>query len=79
MQCALRVWLGIPHGGGNDAVVLRGGTGVMESGGANPQRLLLPPTGSDQPATNGMDHRLEAVVRAELLIDVVQVIAKGLR
>ena len=32
----------------------------------------LPTSGSDQSATNSVDHRLEAVVRAELLIHVVQ-------
>ena len=39
----------------------------------------LPPSGSDQSAANSVDHRLEAVVRAELLIHMVKVIAKGLR
>lgn len=37
------------------------------------------PSASDQSATNGVDHRFETVVRAELLIHVVEVIAKGLR
>ena len=38
-----------------------------------------PTIGSDQSATNRVYHGLETVVRAELLIHVVQVIAKGLR
>ena len=36
-------------------------------------------SGSDQSATNGVYHRLETVVGAELLIHMVEVIAKGLR
>jgi len=39
----------------------------------------LPPRGSNQSAANSVDHRLEPVVRAELLIHMVQVIAKSLR
>ena len=42
-------------------------------------RTTLPPSGSDQSATNSVDHCLETVVRTKLLIHVVQVIAKGLR
>ena len=37
------------------------------------------PSDSDQSATNSVDHRLEPVVRAELLIHMVEVIANGLR
>lgn len=43
------------------------------------QRRLYQSSESDQAASDRVDHSLEAVVRAELLIHVVQMIAKGLR
>ena len=54
---------------GSDAAIA-----VVSASGTTPL-----PSGSDQSATNSVDHRLETVVRAELLIHMVQVIAKGLR
>ena len=45
--------------------------------GNSPPRL--PPSGSDQSTTDRVDHRLETVVGAELLVHVVEVIAKRLR
>lgn len=39
---------------------------------------VLNVTLSDQSTTDCVDHRLEAIMRAELLIHVVEVIAKGL-
>ena len=84
MPVALRVWLGVPRGGSNEAVVLRGGTRVMcglrlPIAVGSSSATSLPPSGSDQSATNRVYHRLETVVGAELLVHVVEVIAKRLR
>src|SRR5688572_1277136 len=66
--CTTDVGLRPDGGSGNHAFVPSDGTRVSH---------VQP--GSDQTTTNRVNHRLQAVVRAELLVHVVEMVAQGLR